>query len=306
MEWPRGKLPYQTPFTLGHENAGWVESIGMGAGGLEIGQPVAVYGPWGCGHCRSCLQGMDNCCEERRTTRAGGGGLGLDGGMAEYMLVPQARHLVPLQRIDPVHAAPLTDAALTPYHAIQRSLAILLPGSTAVVIGVGGLGHLAVQLLGVLSTTRVIAVDVSPERLQLAKLAGAIAGVVAGDGAESEIRDLCQGRGAELVLDFVGSNDSLRLASKVSRVLGHVTLVGAGGGTVPFSFFEFPQECSLLTSSWGSLTELMEVIELAESGQIAANVQTFALSQVETAYEALKGGMLNGRAVIIPEVTSPA
>jgi propanol-preferring alcohol dehydrogenase len=249
---------------------------------------------------------MDNCCEERRTIRAGGGGLGLDGGMAEYMLVPQARHLVPLQSIDPVHAAPLTDAALTPYHAIRRSLAILLPGSTAVVIGVGGLGHLAVQLLGALSTTRVIAVDVSHERLQLAKLAGAIAGVVAGNGAEAEIRDLCQGRGAELVLDFVGSNDSLRLASKVSRVLGHVTLVGAGGGTVPFGFFEFPQECSLLTSSWGSLTELMEVIELAESGRIAANIQTFALSQVETAYEALKAGMLNGRAVIIPEATSPA
>lgn len=300
VEWPAGKLPYQVPFTLGHENAGWVEKVGPGVSGWSAGDPVAVYGPWGCGRCRNCVRGMDNCCEERRTIRAGGGGLGLDGGMAEYLLVPQARFLVPLRSLSPQQAAPLTDAALTPYHAIQRSLPILLPGTNAVVIGVGGLGHIAVQLLAALTPARIIAVDIAPDRLDTAKQHGAYAGVTAGPGAASAVRELCHGRGVELVLDFVGSDDSLALAARVSRLLGHITLVGAGSGRVPFGFFEFPQECSLLISSWGTLTELMEVLELAEDGQVSARTEIFPLSAAGEAYAKLRAGKVAGRAVVVP------
>ena len=144
-----GMLPWDPPFTLGHENAGWVHELGAGVVGLELDQPVAVYGPWGCGACERCRLGLENYCEDLSSAPVprGGGGLGLDGGMAELMLVPDARHLVPLpDGLSPVAASPYIDAGLTSYHAVRRALPKLIPGSTALVIGVGGLGHLAVQI----------------------------------------------------------------------------------------------------------------------------------------------------------------
>ncbi len=123
-----GMMPWQPPFTLGHENAGWVHAVGAGVTGWDIGQPVAVYGPWGCGRCYRCRQGMENFCENVGELDGIGAGLGRDGGLAPLMLVPSARFLVPLTTLDPVEAAPLTDAGLTPYRAVKRSLPILLPG----------------------------------------------------------------------------------------------------------------------------------------------------------------------------------
>ena len=149
MEAPEGPKPFKFPFTLGHENAGWVEKLGPGVAGYSVGDPVLVYGPWGCGHCMNCRMGMENYCENIAEARPGG--LGSDGGMAQYLLVPSTRLLIPLGSLNPSEAAPLTDAALTSYHAVKRSLHLLGPGSTAVVIGVGGLGQMAVQLLRTLS-----------------------------------------------------------------------------------------------------------------------------------------------------------
>jgi len=119
-----GTLPWAPPFTLGHENAGWVHQLGDGVRRPEVGQPVAVVGAWGCGRCGRCRAGFETYCDrpDLAPVPGGGGGLGLDGGMAEFLLVPAARHLVPLpDGLDPVHAAPLTDAGLTPYHAVRRS-----------------------------------------------------------------------------------------------------------------------------------------------------------------------------------------
>ena len=134
------------PFTLGHENAGWVETMGPGATGFAPGDPVIVYGPWGCGLCMNCRQGMENYCQTPGKPSPGGLG-GTDGGMAEYLLVPSTRYLIPLGDLDPREAAPLTDAGLTSYHAVKRSVHLLGPGSTAVVIGAGGLGQMAIQVL---------------------------------------------------------------------------------------------------------------------------------------------------------------
>src|SRR5690606_29355721 len=114
-----GVMPWNPPFTLGHENAGWVEALGAGVSGLDVGDAVAVYGPWGCGLCRRCAQGMEHYCERPDLTGAAVGGLGADGGMAPYMVVPSVRHLVPIGDLDPAEAAPLTDAGLTPYHAVK-------------------------------------------------------------------------------------------------------------------------------------------------------------------------------------------
>lgn len=131
---------------MGHENAGWIEVLGAGVSGWQTGDAVAVYGPWGCGRCAACRQARETLCERAAEIGAAGGGLGRDGGMAEYMLVPNARLLVPLGELDPRGVAPLSDAALTPYHAVKSALLLLSPGTWALVIGVGGLGHMAVQL----------------------------------------------------------------------------------------------------------------------------------------------------------------
>src|SRR5919108_6464963 len=131
MRWPAGTLPYELPFTLGHEVAGTVAALGPGAEGLDHGEPVLVYGPWGCGACHACSVGAEHLCE--RPPQGRGAGLGRDGGLAEYMVVPSPRLTVPLDGVDPVAAAPLADAALTPYHALRRALHLLGPGTTAVV-----------------------------------------------------------------------------------------------------------------------------------------------------------------------------
>src|SRR5271157_1701853 len=157
----------------------------------------------------------------------GGGGLGLDGGMAEFMLVPAARHLIPLpDGLDPVSAAPLTDAGLTPYHSVRRSWHKLAPGTTAVVIGVGGLGHLAIEIIKATTAARVIAVDTRDEALALATTCGADVTIASHPDLAGEIRAATGGRGADVVLDFVGSESTLALGAAATRMLGDLTIVG--------------------------------------------------------------------------------
>jgi len=303
-EFEGGLLPWGPPFTLGHENAGWVHSLGPEVTGLEVGQPVAVYGPWGCGTCARCQVGTETYCENPAgaPVPGGGGGLGLDGGMAELMLVPACtRHLVPLpEGLDPVAAAPLTDAGLTPYHAVRRSWPKLVPGSTAVVIGVGGLGHLGIQILEATTASQVIAVDTRPEALALATECGADMTVTAGEGAAEAIRAATGGRGADVVLDFVGSDSTLALGATVARTVGDLTIVGIAGGSLPVSFFSVPYEVSIQTTYWGTRPELVEVLELAAQGRLRARATTFPLEHALDAYHAMEDGKLEGRAVITP------
>jgi alcohol dehydrogenase, propanol-preferring len=300
MEWPEGLMDFELPFTLGHENAGWVEALGAGVNGLEVGEPVAVYGPWGCGRCRACRCSAENYCERQAEIGAFGGGLGRDGGMAEYMLVPHPRLLLPLGDLDPRDAAPLSDAALTPYHAVKRSLDLLVPGSAAVVIGVGGLGHMAVQILRALSPARVIAVDTSDEKLRLALEVGAEEAVMAGEKAARAINEATEGRGAELVVDMVGSDDTLALSAQIVRFESHLTVVGLAGGTFQFGFGALPFECQLTIPYWGSAVELIEVLDLARAGKIRSHIERFPLDRVEAAYQKMRNGNLDGRAVICP------
>jgi len=300
MEWPPGTLGFDVPFTLGHENAGWVEAVGAGVEGLEIGEAVQVYGPWGCGRCRACRLSAENYCEHQAEIGAFGGGLGRDGGMAEYMLVPHPRLLLPLGDLDPREAAPLSDAALTPYHAIKRSLHLLVPGSTAVVIGVGGLGHMGVQILRALSPARIVAVDLSDEHLQLARESGADEAVKAGDLAAEAIREITKGRGAELVVDMVGSDDSVALAAAVAKFESDLTIVGLAGGKFEFAFGVVPFEAELCIPYWGTAVELMECLDLAREGKIRAHVEHFSLEEAPQAYEKMREGQLDGRAVISP------
>jgi len=299
-----GLLPWSPPFTLGHENAGWVHRLGPGVAGLEVGQPVAVYGPWGCGRCERCLAGVETYCEDpaHAPIPGGGGGLGLDGGMAEYMLVPDgARRLIPLpDGLEPTAAAPLTDAGLTPYHAVRRSWPKLTPRSTAVVIGVGGLGHMAVQAIKATTAARVIAVDSRAEALEMAARCGADTTVLTGNDAASQVMAATGGRGAEVVIDCVGVDATLVLGASVVRQLGDLTIVGIGGGSLTTGFFTLPYEASVQTIYWGSRPELADVLALAARGMLTPTTTTYSLENAAQAYRDLHEGKVNGRAVVVP------
>src|SRR5262245_2103464 len=189
------------PFTLGHEIAGWVEELGTGVNGFQRGDPVAVNPSWAsCGRCHMCRSGEENHCLYQKAIRAPG--VGYDGGHAPYVLVPEARFLVPIDGdLDPAEVAPLTDAGLTTYSVIKAALPGIWPGSTAVVIGIGGLGLYAVQFLRQLTGARVIAVDSKETRLKLAREHGADEVVTTGPNAADQIRELTHGIGAAFVLD---------------------------------------------------------------------------------------------------------
>ena len=295
-------LGFKPPFTLGHENAGWIAELGSGVTGFKEGDAVAVYGPWGCGRCHACQLSMENYCENWAEIEGFGGGLGLDGGMAEFMLVPSARLLVPLGNLSPTKAAPLSDAALTPYHAIKRALSQLNAESTVVVMGVGGLGHMAIQLLRVLAPMRIVAADVDDKKLQQAKALGAHDVVNNRNAAEAaeRIKQITGQRGAGAVLDCVGVQPTIDLGAKLLGRNSVWTIVGLGGGHHDFHHGSTPYGSVMSIPYWGSRVELMEVIAMARNGSIHAETTEFPLEQAVAVYEKLKAGQITGRAVLTP------
>ncbi|MER5876806.1 MULTISPECIES: NAD(P)-dependent alcohol dehydrogenase [unclassified Streptomyces] len=300
MSRPAESFPYALPLTLGHEGAGTVAALGDGVSGVAVGDEVAVYGPWGCGICAKCAEGKENYCLRADELGIRPPGLGAPGAMAEYLLVDDPRHLVPTDGLDPVAAVPLTDAGLTPYHAIKRSLPKLTPGSTAVVIGTGGLGHVAIQLLRALTSARVIALDVSEDKLALARTVGAHEAVLSDAGAAAKVRGLTGGLGAQAVFDFVGAEPTVRTAGAVAAVEGDISIVGIGGGALPVGFGSLPFEVSVTAPYWGSRGELIEVLDLARAGAVSVHTETYSLDEAPLAYERLHAGKINGRAVILP------
>ncbi|WP_040800725.1 NAD(P)-dependent alcohol dehydrogenase [Nocardia higoensis] len=300
MSWSAAELPFPLPLTLGHEGVGTVAALGDGVTGFSVGDEVAVYGPWGCGSCPPCAGGRENYCLRTMELGIFPPGLGAPGAIAEYMIVDDARHLEPLHGLDPVRAAPLTDAGLTPYHAIKRSLPKLVPGSSAVVIGAGGLGHVGIQILRALSPARVIAVDTSRDKLELARSVGAHETVVSDESAAEKVKELTAGRGATVVLDFVGAPPTTATAAACVAMEGDLTIVGIGGGAVPVTFGSPPYEVTVTSPYWGSRVELREVLDLARAGALEVHVETFSLDDAPHAYERLHAGTIEGRAVILP------
>lgn len=287
------------PFTLGHEIAGWVEEVGTGVKGFEHGDAVAINPSWAsCGHCHMCRSGEENHCLHQKAIRAPG--VGYDGGHAPYVLVPEARFVVPIGDLDPVEAAPLTDAGITTYTAVKSALPGIWPGSTAVVIGIGGLGLYAVQFLRQLTGARIVAVDSSEARLKMARQYGADDVVSSGPGAADNIRELSGGIGAAFVLDCVGVNATLATAVAALSWRGRLAMVGAGGGSIPFDFFKMPPGAQLVTSLNGGSIALMEVIEMARLGRLKILADRYPLSAAKQAYDDFEHGRLTGRAVLIP------
>lgn len=267
------RLGWRMPFTLGHETAGR----------LPDGTAVALVAAASCGTCRLCVRGMDNACPRGLTGR----GYGRDGGLAEYVVADQ-RSVLSLGDLDPRHAGPLTDAGATAYHAVRRARSRLAPGGTAAVIGAGGLGAFAVQFLRVLTGARVVAVDIAETRLAYAASVGA-----------HEVTPALTGR-ADVVLDFVGTDETIAAGIAAVRPGGAYGLIGSAGGRLDRPWFgTLPADGEVFTFQGSSIADAQEVIALARAGLIRNQVREFPFEKAGEAYEELAAGTLTGRAVVL-------
>lgn len=284
------------PWVPGHEIAGYVESVGPAVRGVDVGRAVLIYAPWGCGSCRVCAAGDEQLCDVSRWL-----GFGAQGGFAERVRVGSARHLVPIDGLDPSTAGPLADAGVTPYRAARRVVGDVRPDGSVIVIGAGGLGQFGVQYLRMMTPARIVVVDVSQSRADIALGLGADVAVVAqGEEAVARIREAVGPSGADAVLDFVGSDATLAVASSCVAQGGAVVLVGLAGGSLPLSFFGVSAEARISTSRWASRRDLVEVVDLAERGLVRMDVEHHQLEEIADVFDAMDRGELTGRAVINP------
>ena len=282
------------PRILGHENAGWIDAVGSDVTTVAAGDAVLVYPPYSCGLCVSCRRGNDMHCERHDFT-----GLSVDGGFAEYVLVDE-RSLVKLPPgVEPVAIAPHADAGLTAYHAVRRLKHLLGPGTTAVVTGVGGVGHIALQLVRELASCDVIAVDTDERRRRLAGELGADH-VVDGVDAVDAVRDLTGGRGADVVFDFVGTDATHAGSVAMLGRGGTYSVIGYGGEISCQSASLVVAEQAIVGNLVGSWIDLWELVQLHAAGRVRLVSETHPLESVNEVLERLRAGDITGRAVLIP------
>jgi alcohol dehydrogenase, propanol-preferring len=293
MTCAEGTLPYDLPLTLGHEVAGRAVAVGEAADGSLLGRDGVVHGVWSCGECHNCRRGHDNHCVALHGRV--GCGLGRDGGLADYVLLPDQRHFVAADRVPATVLAPLADAGLTAYHAVRSQRDVLTGECTALVIGVGGLGHLAVQILRATTTAQVVAVDPRPEARALATDLGA-------HRTAMSVEEAMGGTGADVVLDFVGSDETMRRGGGALVPGGHLVVVGgARGSMVVGKGLSLPLGWQVSAPFWGSRADLVAVVELAEQGLLRPVVESVPFGEVTRAYERLHEGAVTGRLVVVPE-----
>lgn len=292
--------------TPGHEGAGWVEAVGPAVEGFAEGDAVLVSVLWACGHCRACIEGRENACQVNgsRTLFPTTPGLVSDGAMADYMVV-KARYLDKLGELDPIVAAPLADAAVTPMHAINSARHRLTPGATAVVIGIGGLGHMGLQILKATTGSRLIAVDADDEKLAIARELGADVVLKSDSMTAQAILAETGDYGADVVFDFVGVQPTVDLATKVVAPEGLLRFVGLGGGQFTYKAAAevettLPWGVNVQRSYGGTHFDKLQVISLAQQGLLRVEAVTYALADFQAAFDDLAAGKVLGRAVLVP------
>jgi NAD+-dependent secondary alcohol dehydrogenase Adh1 len=285
---PAGLTP---PVVLGHENAGWVHAVGGDVTTAKPGDAVLVFPAYSCGLCVECRRGREMYCERHQFT-----GLTRDGGFADYVLVDE-RSLVPLPAgVEPAAVAPHADAGITAYHAVKRLLPRLAPGTTSAVIGVGGVGHIALQLLKVLGGGSVIAVDTDDRRRKLASELGADE-VLADTG---NVREATNGVGADVILDFVATDATHAAGLDVLARGGLYSTVGFGGMITAPSAALVGGEQAIAGNLVGSWIDLWELMQLHAKGDVTLRTETHPLEAVNDVLDALREGEITGRAVLVP------
>jgi len=283
------------PFVMGHETAGWIHQVGSAVEGFEVGDPVIVHPYLTCGVCPPCRMGDDQFCERFRFS-----GAMIDGGFAEFIAIG-ARSLVKLSpSAVPAAVAGLADGGLAAYRAVKRSVGWLSPDSAAVIIGAGGLGHIAIQLVRALSPARVIAVDRSPVALELAAELGADVLVQADGNHVQAVREATGGRGGNVVLDFVGDGGTPAEAIAMIARGGRYVVVGYGGRLEIPTYDLVASEVTIAGSLVGSHADLVELAALSDAGRVTVTTQTYELGAAREAMDDLRAGRIRGRAVLVP------
>jgi NAD+-dependent secondary alcohol dehydrogenase Adh1 len=283
------------PYTIGHENAGWVHEVGSAVTNVAVGDTVILHPTPTCGLCRACRAGDDMHCINSTFP-----GLSTDGGMAEYLLT-SARACVKLApSTRPEDVAALADAGITAYHAVRKAIPLLYPGTTCVVIGAGGLGHIGIQCLSALTATRIIVVDRNPDALKLAEQLGADVGVVADGRHVDAVIELTDGAGAEVVLDFVAEQGAESDGWAMTRPGGSYFVIGYGGTLTIPTLDVISTERNIIGNIVGTYNELAELMALAEAGKVTLHTRTYPLEEAAQALRDLDAGLVRGRAILVP------
>ncbi|SEG92116.1 NAD+-dependent secondary alcohol dehydrogenase Adh1 [Nonomuraea solani] len=283
------------PYTLGHENAGWVHEAGSAVTSVRAGDTVILHPTPTCGLCRACRIGQDMHCADSAFP-----GLSRDGGMAAFLLTSERACVKLDPRTRPEDVAALADAGITAYHAVRKAIPLLHPGTTCVVIGAGGLGHIGIQCLAALTATRIVVVDRNPDALKLAEQLGAHAGVVADGRQVDAVKDLTDGRGAEVVLDFVAEQGAEQDGFAMTARAGSYYVIGYGGTVRIPTLDIISTERNLVGNIVGTYNDLAELMVLAQAGKVTLHTRTYPLEAAVDALRDLDAGRVRGRAILVP------
>jgi NAD+-dependent secondary alcohol dehydrogenase Adh1 len=291
----RQKVDVKLPYIMGHENAGWVEQAGKWVQGFKRGDPVICHPLISNCHALAARRGNDMHVEGSEFP-----GISTNGGYAE-LLRTGASSLIKLpQTLAPKDVAPHADAGLTAYHVAKKAARHLQPGERVVVIGVGGLGHIGVQVLATLCSADIIAVDRSKMALGLAKECGAHYTVFADEHLKEAVQVLTDGKGAEAVIDFVGEGDSIEKGLAMTRNNGAYYIVGYGGQIQISALDMITTERRIIGNLVGNYSELVELMELANRGKVRLATNYYKLEDANQALHDLHYGQVKGRAVLVP------
>jgi NAD+-dependent secondary alcohol dehydrogenase Adh1 len=283
------------PYTLGHENAGWVHEVGSAVTSVAVNDTVILHPTPTCGLCRACRAGQDMHCIASAFP-----GLDSDGGMAEFLLTSERACVRLDPQTRPEDVAALADAGITAYHAVRKAIPLLYPGTACVVIGAGGLGHIGIQCLAALTAATIIVVDRNQDALKLAEQLGAQHSVTA-DGRQVEaVKDLTGGRGAEVVLDFVAEQGAEQDGFAMTARAGSYFVIGYGGTVQIPTLDIISTERNIVGNIVGTYTDLAELMVLAQAGRVTLHTRTYPLAAAVEAIHDLDSGRVRGRAILVP------
>jgi NAD+-dependent secondary alcohol dehydrogenase Adh1 len=284
------------PYTIGHENAGWVHEVGSAVTNVAVGDTVILHPQPSCGLCLACRAGRDMQCSDAFFPGLSDN----DGGMAEYLLT-SARACVKLDPATrPQDVAALADAGITAYHAVRKAVPLLYPGTTCAVIGAGGLGHIGIQCLRALTATKILVVDRNAEALKLAGELGADHTVLADGTHVDAVKDLTGGAGADVVLDFVAEEGAENEGFAMTRPAGSHFVIGYGGTLVVPTLDVISTERNIIGNIVGTYNDLVELMVLAEAGKVTLHTKTYPLDAANDALHDLDNGQVRGRAILVP------
>jgi len=283
------------PYTPGHENAGWIHEIGSGVTNVEVGDTVIVHPFISCGLCLPCRVGDDMHCLNGSFP-----GINRDGGFAD-LLQTSARSVVKLDTsLEPKDIAALADAGLTAIHAVKKAIPILTAGTRAVVIGAGGLGHIGIQCLKAMTPAEIIVIDPSEKALALAGEMGADKTVQVDGKHVDTVKEMCDGLGAEAIIDFVGENGAIEDGVAMIRDGGFYYVIGYGENINIPTIDVISREISFIGNLVGTYADLQELMTLTAQGKVTLHTSTYPLDAINDAMADLGRGRLQGRGILIP------